>query len=86
MSDSLRDRIAQVLHRRFGPSLGAGHDGWDREPKATQDMYREDADAVIAALGLRRESNQAESGMDEMGVTYRTEGRHRYVTEWQPDE
>ena len=85
MSD-LRDRIAKVLHNQFGPSLGAAEAGWDDEPAATKEMYRADADAVIAELGLRRESNQAQGGMDEMGVTFRTEGRHRWVTDWQPDE
>ena len=47
--DSLRDRIAQVLHRQFGPSLGAAEGGWDDEHTATKDMYRADADAVIQA-------------------------------------
>lgn len=50
MTDDLRDRIAKVLHQRFGPSLGAAQCGWDREPEATRDMYRKDADAVIAEL------------------------------------
>jgi len=71
----LRDRIAQVLHRRFGPSLGASHDGWDREPKATQDMYREDAAEVMMALGLTLERSE-----------WPFDGKYRYVTEWQPDE
>jgi hypothetical protein len=52
MSD-LRTRIAKVLHHRFGPSLGASPDGWDREPKATQEFYLTDADAVISELGLK---------------------------------
>ena len=53
MSD-LRDRIAKVLHARFGPSLGAAEGGWDDEPAATKDVYRRDADAVIAASETNR--------------------------------
>jgi len=66
MSD-LRDLIAQVLHTRFGPSLGAAQGGWDDEPAATKDMYREDADVLIEALNLRT---------DQVGTLT------RYVTEW----
>jgi hypothetical protein len=50
MTDSLRDRIAMVLHRQYGPFLGAAERGWNAEPTATQDEYRTDADAVIEAL------------------------------------
>lgn len=46
----LRTRIAKTLHRLYGPSLGAHPDGWDREPGGTQEMYLNDADAVIAEL------------------------------------
>ena len=53
MPDDLRTRIAKVLHRLYGPSLGAHPWGWDCEPQATRDMYLNDADAVIRELGLR---------------------------------
>jgi len=52
MTDDLRARIAKVLHERFGPSLGAHPDGWDREPDHSREMYLEDADAVIRQLDL----------------------------------
>lgn len=54
MPDDLRTRIAKALHRLYGPSLGAHPDGWDREPRATHEMYLADADAVLAELGLRQ--------------------------------
>lgn len=75
MSDNLRDRIAKVLHRQFGPSLGAAEGGWDDEPKATRDTYRQDADAVIAELGMTVERD---------GPPIVPPCR-RYVTEWIAD-
>lgn len=81
MTDSLRDKIARVLHRIYGPCLGAHPDGWDREPRATQDMYREDADAVIRELGLRQEVEILPRR------SWRpTNQKHRYVTEWSADD
>lgn len=70
MSDSLRDRIAKVLHRQYGPSLGAAEGGWDDEHTATKDMYRADADTVIAELGLTRVTRSENPPI------------HRYVTKW----
>ena len=71
MADDLRTRIGKLLHRVYGPSLGAHPDGWDREPGGTQKMYLEDADAVIAELGLERQEH------------YDPDCDHyRYVTDW----
>ena len=67
----LRTRIAKTLHRLYGPSLGAHPDGWDREPGGTQEMYLEDADAVIRELGLQYERSE-----------WPFDGKHRFVTEW----
>lgn len=50
MPDDLRTRIAQVLHRIYGPSLGCSDHSWDREPSGLQDVYLSDADAVIREL------------------------------------
>lgn len=73
MSD-LRTRIAKVLHRQFGPSLGAAEGGWDDEPRATQEQYRQDADAVIAELGLYQVRQQGPYNF-----------MARYVTDWKAD-
>jgi len=48
----LRTRLAKTLHRLYGPSLGAHPWGWDCEPKGTQGMFLDDADAVIRELRL----------------------------------
>lgn len=50
MADNLRERIAQTLHRRYAPQLGMADTTWDDEHSLTQEMWREDADAVIAEL------------------------------------
>lgn len=75
MPDDLRTRIAKTLYRQFGPSLGAHPDGWERETFTTQDTFMDDADAVLAAMCLERESR------DDLSRPF-----HRYVTEWLPDQ
>ena len=51
----LRDRIAQTLYRRYAPQLGMADNPWEDEHSLTQEMWREDADAVIRELPeLRR--------------------------------
>lgn len=45
MTDTLRDRIAAVLFQRRGYSHG-----WDDETEVCREMWRRDADAVIAEL------------------------------------
>jgi hypothetical protein len=44
------------------------------------------ADAVIAELGLYREGNESRTVTNEYGATYRIEGGHRYVTDWEADD
>ena len=46
----LRTRLAKTLHRLYGPSLGAHPWGWDCEPKGTQGMFLDDADALVAVI------------------------------------
>lgn len=67
--DKLRARMAQVLQRLYGPSLGAALD-WDSEPEKTRQMYLNDADAVIRELGLHLQP---------------AKGHYRYVTDWVAD-
>jgi hypothetical protein len=74
MSDDLRTRIAKVLHRQYGPSLGAAEGGWDRETAATQETYCADADAVIAELGLWQQWSNWHPGY------------YRWVTDWRVNE
>jgi hypothetical protein len=47
--------------------------------------YEALADAVIRELGLRKQSQTGEivNLIEGDGINY---GRHRYVTEWEPDE
>lgn len=67
MTDSVRDRIAAVLHDLYGKLLGYADEPWDGLPATAKDEYRADADAVITALGLREET---------VGLLT------RHVTEW----
>ena len=46
----LRDRVAQTLYRRYAPQLGMADNPWEDEHSLTQEMWREDADAVIREL------------------------------------
>lgn len=68
--DELRARMAQVLQRLYGPSLGAALD-WDSEPEKTRQMYLNDADAVIRELGLEPQCHY------DPDCDY-----YRYVTDW----
>ena len=56
MQSSLRDRIAEVLYRQHY-RLGHGNSDditWDDLEPALKDVYRDDADAVIAELDEAR--------------------------------
>ena len=76
----LRDRVAQTLYRRYAPQLGMADNPWEDEHSLTQEMWREDADAVIAELGLRREDL---GGFRVPGYGHRG---YRYVTDWTADD
>lgn len=81
MTDNpLRDRVAQTLYRRYAPQLGMADNPWEDEHSLTQEMWREDADAVIAELGLRREDL---GGFRVPGYGHRG---YRYVTDWTADD
>lgn len=92
MPDTLRDRIAAVLHDIYGSGIGYADEVWDDLPNMVQDDYRRDADAVIAALGLREEREDVASfqpgEIDDSMMPPRQKGRltwtpsHRYVTDW----
>jgi hypothetical protein len=76
MSDNLRDRIAAVLYRTYPPyqlgySFGCPTEKWEDESERCKEVYRRDADAVIAEMGLRQET---------VGLI------HRWVTDWQHDK
>jgi hypothetical protein len=87
----LRDRIAAALFRRRWDLIS-----WEDETEVCREMWRRDADAVIAALGLREEREDVASfqpgEIDDSMTPPRQKGRlawtpsHRYVTEWEPDE
>ena len=66
----LRTRIAKELFNRFGKHLGYADAPWDG---VEQQSWLEDADAVIAELGLMRDP-------------FSTVAFCRYVTQWQPNE
>ena len=65
----LRDRIAEALHARHMSRLDWQRP-WAELHSASQEVWLADADAVIAALGLRRE--------DGANLTH-----FRHVTDWQ---
>jgi hypothetical protein len=76
MSDNLRDRIAAVLFQQRGY-----RHGWDDETEACREMWRRDADAVIAELGLREDTEVISAGWIGGDKT-----RTRHVTEWTNDD
>jgi hypothetical protein len=76
VDSSLRDRIAYAIAQADGDLPGMEPDSWDYEL----------ADAVIRELGLRREGDKSRTVTNEHGATYRVEGGHRYVTEWENDD
>lgn len=100
MPDNLHTRIAKVLYQR-GTARDDVEDGWvwtwEQESEYEQRSWLEDADAVIAALGLRQEWAVADSDGDHVYVGTVEEnadkytvqpGDHketRYVTEWTAD-
>ena len=77
----LRTRLAKTLHRLYGPSLGAHPWGWDCEPKGTQGMFLDDADAVIRELRIEKEF-----GCGTSDPRHGCRCSHRYATEWETDD
>lgn len=89
MTDTLRERIAKVLHQRSWCRDGDVEQGWvwtwEQESEEEQRSWLEDADAVIAALGARvqwRNDFYINTGQPPDDYT----GPIRYVTDWQADE
>lgn len=73
MSDTtLRTRIAKVLYTRAMSRL-SWHRNWDDLQPEVQQMWLDDADAVIHELNLREDYSYPPS-------------RRRYVTDWEPAE
>ena len=68
----LRTRIAKALYGQIISPVPL----FDSQPDEVKDAWLKDADAVIAALGLKKESEMA---LDD---TYKVIPMHRYVTEW----
>ena len=80
MTDSLRDRIAAALG-----NVEVVLDGWDYLNETSKFLL---ADAVIAALGLRREWGSACSWApaqrrEELKLMPGETVKSRYVTEWE---
>jgi hypothetical protein len=75
-ASDLRTRIAAALR-----NADEGCPPWDGPVS-----YNVLADAVIAALGLCREGKESGTFTNEQGATYRIEGGHRYVTDWEADD
>jgi hypothetical protein len=73
MSD-LRTRIAYAIAQADGDEPGMEPASCDYEM----------ADAVIAELGLRKQSQTGDivNFIEGDGINY---GRHRYITDWEPD-
>ncbi len=77
MSDSLRDRIAAVVHQKLSPPCCDECHDWGPEP-----WEIEVADAVIRELGMRRESMlDGIAPVDDPPAWH-----HRYTTDWIADE
>lgn len=63
MNEDLRDRIAAALYRQFPPyqlgyTFGCPTERWEDESEQCKDVYRRDADAVIAALQIEVEDGE----------------------------
>lgn len=71
---SLRDRIAKVLFERDDEAQSGWNRGYAELPTEIQELWRLEADVVIAALGLREERLG-----DDIGHPH---PQYRYVTEW----
>jgi hypothetical protein len=72
MSDTIRDRIAAVLYGNLRRQQRIDRPDRFLDWIDTSEL----ADAVIAELGLKKESEMA---LDD---TYKVIPMHRYVTEW----
>ena len=79
MSD-LRTRIAKALFRH-----GFEYLVWEDESDELRNVLLDEADAVIAELGLRKQEQTGEivNIIEGDGINY---SRHRYITEWTTDE
>jgi hypothetical protein len=73
-----RTRIAAALYARAIERLGWNR-SWDNLGAPSQQLWLDDADAVIRELKLEREHWQYGDG-HTMGV------RYRYVTEWEKED
>ena len=92
MNDSLRDKIASVYrsHRltfegRSSPKCDCG---WKSPEEYTTwtDHPEHMADAVIRELGLQPQSEVYKYGPLMPDGFQQAKLRHRYVTEWEPDD
>lgn len=79
MSD-LRTRIARVLYTRAMSRL-SWHRNWDDLQPEVQQMWLDDADAVIRELGLHRENSYG-YGTNYPKVPTVQIKYIRYVTDW----
>jgi len=79
MSDNLRTRIAAALYARAIERLGWNR-SWDNLGAPSQQLWLDDADAVIRELGLKRASRPSDYGHVNYPPGY------QYITDWIADE
>ena len=82
MSDSLRTRIAKALYGQILHPVPL----FDSQPGEVKDAWLKDADAVIAALGLRPELGQRSKPTGPLWGGNNRYNVTRYVTEWTTDD
>jgi len=71
----LRTRIAAALYARAIERLGWNR-SWDNLGAPSQQLWLDDADAVIRELGLKRASRPSDYGKPDQWV-------RRHVTDWE---
>ena len=85
MTDDLRDRIAAVLYNRAMSRL-AWHRSWDDLQSEVQQMWLEDADAVMGLFTEECRNGPIVGSRDMLTRTGYKVARHRYVTEWETND
>lgn len=75
----LRTRIAAALYARAIERLGWNR-SWDNLGAPSQQLWLDDADAVIRELGLKRASRPSDYGHVNYPPGY------QYITDWIADE
>lgn len=82
MADDLRTRIAAVLYERAMSRL-AWHRSWDDLQPEVQQMWLEDAGAVVRELNMVQQNEMVKDGPVMPDGLQKMKLRYRYVTEWE---